>query len=97
MEGIIHREGNVTRIDSVYASKGALIPQQHVLPVSKAGAFTEQQRFVYRLRFFRQSEEGVVLYAGLPEGFTHISTGHGELQSVFARRLEHTTHTVRVN
>lgn len=77
-------------------SKGTLMPQQHVLPVSKAGALTEQQRFVYCLRFFCQSEEGMVLYAGLPKGFTHISTDHGELQSVFARRLKHTTHTVQL-
>lgn len=49
------------------------------VPVSKAGAFTEQKRFVYCLRFLGQSEEGMVLDAVLPEGLAHVSTGHGEL------------------
>lgn len=49
------------------------------LPVSEAGALTGQQGFVYCLRFLGQSEEGVVLYARLPEGLADISTGHGEL------------------
>lgn len=29
----------------------------------------------------------MVLHTGLPEGLAHITTGHGELQSVFAQRL----------
>lgn len=59
-----------------------------VLPVSKAGSLTEQQRFLYRLGFLRQSEEGMVLHTVLPKGLAHISTGHGELQRVLARRLD---------
>lgn len=53
-----------------------------VLPVSKAGALTGQQCFVYCLWFLSQSEEGMVLYTHLPERFTYITTGHAELQRV---------------
>lgn len=56
-------------------------------PVSKAGALREQQCFLYRFGFLGQSEESMVLHAGLPEGLAHVTTGHGELQSVFAQRL----------
>lgn len=49
------------------------------VPVSEAGALTGQQCFVYCPGFLCQSEEGVVLHTVLPEGLTHISTGHGEL------------------
>lgn len=57
------------------------------IPISEAGALSEQQCFLYCFGFLWQSEESVVLHAGLPEGLAHIATGHGELQSVFAQRL----------
>lgn len=57
------------------------------LPVSKAGAFAEEQRLLHGPGLLRQPEESVVLHAVLPEGFGHIPTGHGELQGVLAGRL----------
>lgn len=64
-------------------------PPPPVLPSPEAerGPSSEEDGFGFGLGLLEEPEEGVVLYADLPEDLTAIPAGHGELQRVVVGAL----------
>lgn len=61
-------------------------------PETERGSSGKKDCLGFRLGFFKEPEEGVVLHADLPEDLTAISAGHGELQRVVVGVLLYEKH-----